>query len=222
MHVPGHRCNGPRLAEPVRRFDVAKGIKGTGERPCSVDECSRPVYGRGWCRPHYRSWCRHGDPLAAKPQLRIEGDANSRFWARVGKPALLSVRRPDLGPCHPWLPKPNSKSGYGQWYHPKFGKTYAHVIAYRLSGGTIPDGWQVDHLCFVRICCNPAHLEAVTPGENLRRAASSRTHCKYGHPFNEENTHVAKDGHRVCRVCWRRRAAEGRARKRGLLLAGGL
>ena len=45
----------------------------------------------------------------------------------------------------------------------------AHRIAYRLARGAIPDGLQLDHLCRVRLCVNPEHLEPVTASENVRR-----------------------------------------------------
>lgn len=45
----------------------------------------------------------------------------------------------------------------------------AHRLAYMRAKGPIPKGLHVDHLCRVPTCVNPAHLEAVTPGENVRR-----------------------------------------------------
>lgn len=45
----------------------------------------------------------------------------------------------------------------------------AHRVAYELFVGPIPAGLDIDHLCTVRACCNPAHLEPVTRKENIRR-----------------------------------------------------
>jgi len=54
------------------------------------------------------------------------------------------------------------------------GRTQAHRRAYILFNGPIPDGLVVDHTCAQRCCVNPAHLEAVPHGENLRRAWDRR------------------------------------------------
>lgn len=51
---------------------------------------------------------------------------------------------------------------------------YAHRAMYELLVGPIPDGLHIDHLCGVRQCVNPAHLEPVTQAENNRRAADAR------------------------------------------------
>lgn len=50
----------------------------------------------------------------------------------------------------------------------------AHRIFYERAGGVVPAGWQVDHLCFVPLCVNPTHLEAVTAVENVRRSRSTK------------------------------------------------
>lgn len=82
--------------------------------------------------------------------------------------------------------------------------TYMHFV------GPIPDGLELDHLCRVRACCNPAHLEPVTRQENVLRGISPvarnavATACKYGHPFDEANTYVNPfTGGRQCRTCRR-------------------
>jgi hypothetical protein len=45
----------------------------------------------------------------------------------------------------------------------------AHRLAYEYYVGPIPAGLEIDHLCRVRHCVNPDHLEAVTHRENLMR-----------------------------------------------------
>lgn len=47
--------------------------------------------------------------------------------------------------------------------------TPAHRASYEAFVGPIPDGLTIDHLCRVTRCVNPAHLEAVTHAENVRR-----------------------------------------------------
>jgi hypothetical protein len=92
----------------------------------------------------------------------------------------------------------------------------AHRLYYEMFKGPIPEGYDLDHLCRNPSCVNPEHLEPVTHGENLRRGKhATKTHCKNGHPFDEDNTHVpARNPHkRECRACWRERAARQRAKK---------
>jgi hypothetical protein len=79
--------------------------------------------------------------------------------------------------------------GYGRKGSPT--KTlYAHRFVYELLVGQIPEGLTIDHLCRVRHCVNPDHMEVTTIQVNLARgfgvAANNarRTHCKNGHPFD--------------------------------------
>jgi hypothetical protein len=124
--------------------------------------------------------------------------------------------RPDG--CWGWMAA-RKDNGYGS-----FGTArqtwYAHRFAYEWLVGPIPEGLEIDHLCRVRECVNPAHLEAVTHRENIRRGESgsnysSRTHCKYGHPFDGENLMVRSEGYgRRCRICARRHWRESKRRTR--------
>jgi hypothetical protein len=50
----------------------------------------------------------------------------------------------------------------------------AHRLHYTKAYGEIPAGLELDHLCRVRECVNPEHLEPVTHAENMRRAAGLR------------------------------------------------
>lgn len=112
--------------------------------------------------------------------------------------------------CWLWMGAQND-GGYGVCFIEGI-HLRAHRIAYEIHIGPIPPELQLDHLCRVRCCVNPAHLEPVTITENLRRginAESSRTHCPQGHPYSESNTIITrwtrKDGRmcigRQCKIC---------------------
>lgn len=82
---------------------------------------------------------------------------------------------------------------------------YVHRLTHTLYNGPIPEGYEIDHLCNQPPCCNPAHLEAVTPKENKRRKRERRTHCSNGHEYNAKNTRTTTTRHgktqRSCRIC---------------------
>lgn len=50
----------------------------------------------------------------------------------------------------------------------------AHKAYWERENGPVPDGLELDHLCRVRKCVNPAHLEPVTHRENVRRGYAAR------------------------------------------------
>src|SRR5688572_27379346 len=65
----------------------------------------------------------------------------------------------------------------------------AHRATYEALRGPIPRDLEIDHLCRVRSCCNPAHLEAVTHTVNMQRSSCAlatrkmfreMTHCRKG------------------------------------------
>ena len=125
--------------------------------------------------------------------------AADRFWDKVNK----------TDTCWLWTAS-CSPTGYGVFRisQPVHKLVSAHRWAYEQVHGPIPAGLQIDHLCRIRHCVNPDHLEAVTQKENLQRGKGTnghsytrKTHCKHGHMFNCKNTQIRPDGSRRCRVC---------------------
>jgi hypothetical protein len=106
------------------------------------------------------------------------------------------------GFCWVWTGRLNH--GYGSIYFA--GRTQpTHRATYTLLIGPIPPGLQLDHLCRVRPCINPAHLEPVTPLVNTRRAICPDGRCPQGHPLADPNLIIKRRGGRTpvhnCRVC---------------------
>lgn len=98
-------------------------------------------------------------------------------YARVNPPnrSLVPYRFEDRGhgtPCWIWngAPKNHGYCMVGEASR----RRYAHRVIYERFLGAIPDGLHIDHLCRVRNCVNPAHLEPVTIAENNRRGRVAR------------------------------------------------
>lgn len=109
--------------------------------------------------------------------------------------------------CWLWTGHIN-QDGYGRICRGGESKS-AHRTSYEVFRGPIPDGLVLDHLCRVRHCVNPDHLEPVSIAENIRRGEgvavqhAAKTHCVHGHEFTPENTLTHHSGSRGCRACAR-------------------
>lgn len=118
-----------------------------------------------------------------------------------------------------WLWTGCLSKGYGLFRHEKSVQSTAHRFSYKYFKGTIPKNLQIDHLCKVRSCVNPEHLEAVTAKENLDRARHWSTlnrekdACPKGHKYTSENTYITSTGGRSCKRCNRERMRILRADK---------
>ena len=136
-------------------------------------------------------------------------NAESRFWTKVNKDGPASDYAPYLGPCWLWTGAQRGK-GYGAFKVDRR-MVRAHRFAYELLVGPIAEGLDLDHLCRVRHCVRPSHMEPVTPQVNILRGVGTsalnakKTHCPLGHPYDATNTYHDPRGKRYCRACWRAR-----------------
>lgn len=129
--------------------------------------------------------------------------AEYRFWPKVERTEGCWLWTAGLNDC-----------GYG-WFNPGAGMSpvRAHRWAYEQIVGPIPEGLDLDHLCRVRNCVNPEHLEPVTRRENVQRGWVGRipAECPHGHEYTPANTYTYR-GKRQCKAC--RRAYEATRRSR--------
>ncbi len=85
-----------------------------------------------------------------------------KFWARVRKTESC------------WFVGVSSHDTYTRARREDGSSVSAHRFAYESLVGPVPAGLELDHLCRVKGCVNPEHLEVVTRGENVRRAMEAR------------------------------------------------
>ena len=124
-----------------------------------------------------------------------------RFWEKVMK----------TDTCWLWTAGRDS-AGYGIFRTGgRANVSKAHRVAYVLAKGPVPAGLDLDHLCRVRRCVNPDHLEPVTRKENILRGVgigainARKIHCLRGHVL------PAREGHqRQCLTCDNKRKRESR------------
>ena len=100
--------------------------------------------------------------MAVKMRMHAEPEHKPLILQRLRERVII-----DENGCHIFQGSLNH-DGYGVFEVAGI-RWGAHRAAYIVSKGDIPDGLRLDHLCRVRNCCNPDHLEPVTQAENTRR-----------------------------------------------------
>jgi len=151
-----------------------------------------------------------------------------RFNGTFAEWLLSHVLVTDMGhdtPCWLWQGHITEK-GYARTCIPRaFGaeprRQRVHRFAFKMLKGEVPEELHLDHLCRVKHCCNPDHLEPVSAAENNRRvpsevrAVASAKACEMlrkraqlaGRPYlGGKNCHHAKSPEDLnaagkCRLC---------------------
>lgn len=105
----------------------------------------------------------------------IKGEARQYVFPHSHKPSTPQYAVEDRGyktPCWIWQWQTND-GGYAKGrVDGEYG--LVHRLLYQRKHGPIPDNLPLDHLCEVRPCINPEHLEVTTSKENNRRGKATR------------------------------------------------
>jgi hypothetical protein len=135
--------------------------------------------------------CGCGSRMArSKSKFKLDHIPVEPLKLRIWRSVLIN---PDTG-CWEWQGCVH-RQGYGS-LSVSGRRVMAHRAAYLCLVGPIPDGLELDHLCRVKHCVNPDHLEPVTRHENMLRSGIwnrvSASVCSRGHERTGDHCKVCK------------------------------
>lgn len=134
---------------------------------CKIDGCDNTTKGsRGFCGKHYQRFQKYGDPHG--------GIAKYDTWQEA-----LDNRVRREGDCIVWDGYVN-QHGYGRINVGGNRLRVVHHLAWEQTKGPIPEGKELDHICFNRACINVDHLRPVTKSENARHRRGAQPNSKSG------------------------------------------
>ena len=228
-YVLHHECEAPHCVNPAHLAPMTQG----GNVRHFTNKKSHCPHGHLlsghnlYITPRGTRACRECNRRA---QRRLGGIARSREdWGSFkdkrlprGSPVLDRIKAkimeqpgPLKSPCWIWMGS-LSGPGYAQIRITEDRRSWrvlVHRWMYEHHFGAPPPGADVHHKCDRPRCVNPAHLDAVTHRENIRKTTNQRTHCKHGHPLSGDNVRLASDGRRCCRACSYRRVRRNTKRR---------
>ncbi len=158
---------------PERRPVKEAGVK--DEHTPKLCECGcgepAPIAKRTDSKRGYRK----GEPIRFITRHNAGPGGNFRGRSRRPLDERYEIRACGFAtPCWVWL-LPLTRKGYALMHSPeRKRRVSAHRYFYERFIGPIPEGLQIDHLCRVRHCVNPSHLEPVTNRENQMRGARAK------------------------------------------------
>jgi hypothetical protein len=112
------------------------------------------------------------------------------------------------GPGGCWLWTGGKSDGYAMARVTYRGRSLRlHRIVYEQLVGPVSPGLEIDHLCRVRCCLNPEHMEPVAKRVNVLRGEGAcavharKVTCLRGHSLSGENLYIEPGGGRRCIAC---------------------
>lgn len=164
-------------------------------RTCDIDGCDRKHSARGYCNRHYLAITKGNTVRTSGVEKNLLYEGNN------------FLRRVDVTDgCWLWVGG-KDMAGYGVT---RMGKDHVkvHRLSYAYYIGWLDANLVIDHLCEVKSCVNPFHLEQVARGENTRRAVMNKhgTHdyCSRGHAWAGNAVYYSTTTggkQKVCRKC---------------------
>lgn len=143
------------------------------------------------------------DPLS-RPAVRRPGARQRCADADPALARMLAKIVPGAYGC--WIPRNRpQRDGYVMMRTMGGGpKRMAHVLFWEALIGNVPPGMELDHLCRVRRCVNPEHLEQVTRSQNVKRSLNGvrQTVCRKGHQISEADLYLDNRGKPRCKRCY--------------------
>lgn len=144
---------------------------------------------------------------ARKPRKRFTPEAYERQWMARMKAKVIV----DANGCWRYQGHRHPK-GYGMCVYRGKGMNAHRAMWLATHKTPLTTEQYVLHKCDVRDCINPQHLWIGSAKDNNvdcarkgRHCNGVKTHCKRGHPYDEENTEYRKLGNgsiaRSCKAC---------------------